>query len=125
MNAEQVRHLEQSLLQELADTMGQNAVSLHLTETKAAASASTMGGLSGNGHHSASGPGVHFVIHQVSQSLVEDGPDEDEVLQVFARVGVEHDLVTISLVPAPVDVVGFVLHVEGPEGSGILLELAP
>lgn len=56
--------------------MRKYAVSLHLPETKATASAPTMSWLACNGNNCTSSTSIHFVVDQVAQSLVENRPNE-------------------------------------------------
>lgn len=122
MNAELVGHQEQPFPQEIADPVRDDAVSLHLAEPQTARPAPAVSGLPSQSHHWSSRPRVHLVVDQVAQPLVVDGPNEDEIFQSLPRVGVEHELVAVFLVAEAVQLLGLALHVERPEGSGILRE---
>lgn len=62
MDSEQIWDQEKSLSEEVADTMRNDAVPFHLTESQTTCPASAVGGLPGYGHHRASGSGVHLVV---------------------------------------------------------------
>jgi hypothetical protein len=55
----------------------------------------------------------------VTQALVVDGADEDEVLEAVAGEGVGHVLVAVLLVALEVEVAGVGREVEGAEGGGV------
>ena len=80
MDAELIGHQEESFSKEVTDSMRNDAVSLHLSETQTSCPTSSVGGLSGESYNWSSGTCVHLIIDQMSQSLVVDGPDEDEIL---------------------------------------------
>ncbi len=84
MDPELVRNQEEPLSEEVADAVRDDAVSLHFSEPETSSPASPMGGLASDCHHRSSLPGVHLIIDQMSQPLVVDGSDEDEILKSFA-----------------------------------------
>jgi hypothetical protein len=117
VNAELVRNQEQPFSQEVADSMRDDAVALHLAEAQTACPAPAVGGLASECHNWSPSPGIHLIIDQMSQSLVVNGPDEDKILQSFTGIGVEHEFISIFLVTSAVHLLGLALHVERPKGS--------
>lgn len=78
--------------------------------------------LPSNGYNWTSGPCIHFIINQMSQSLIINGTDENGVLKFLTTVRVEHDLISILLIPETVNLFCFLLHVKWSEWSSILKE---
>ena len=80
VDSEQIWNQEKSLSEEITDTVRNDAVPLHFTESQTSGPASSVGRLSGYGHHRPSGSGVHLIVDQMSQSLIVNRTDEDQIL---------------------------------------------
>lgn len=104
--------------------MGNNTVSLHLSEPQSSSPTPPVSGLPGDGNDRASWSSIHLVIHQVSQPLIKDRANENQVLQLLATVRIEHHLIAVLLVPKTMHLLSFHLHVERPERCSILAESA-
>ena len=124
MDPESIRNQTKSFPQEVTDTMRNDTISLHLTEPQASRSASTMCRLSRNGHNRTSWPGVHFIIDQMSESLIVNWSNENKVLKLLATVRVKHDLITVFLVTRFMNFNSLLFHVEWSKRSSVFLETA-
>lgn len=108
VNSVQVGNVAESFLQELRSTyrnrsvtVGDHAVTLHLSEPQTTVSASTLSRLLVEVLEFASGSGVNLVVDHVSQSLVVGRPDEDLGLQLLPGERIEHDLGSTGLTSLP------------------------
>ena len=124
MDSESIRHQAKPFSQEVTDTVRNDAISFHFTKSQTSCSTSTMRWLSGNGHNRTSRSGIHFIIDQVSQSLVVNWANENKVLKFLATVRVEHDLISVLLVARFMNFHSLLLKVECSEGSSVFLETA-
>jgi hypothetical protein len=84
MNSVLVGYQEQSFPQKVADSMRNNAIPFHFSKTKTPCSTSAVSWLSGDGNYRSSLPCIHFVIDQMSQSLIVDGSNKKQILQSFS-----------------------------------------
>lgn len=92
--------------------MGYYAVTLHFSEAQPASTTSAVGGLSRHGDHWTSGSGVDLIIDHVSEPLIIDRPDKDEVFKGSSRVRIHHEFVSVSLKASLVQLFGFRLGIE-------------
>lgn len=76
----------------LSLTVGDHAISFHLTKPQTSVSASTLGRLLVQILKFASCSGVNFVIDHVTKSLVVGWADEDLGFQLLTGEGIEHNL---------------------------------
>ena len=93
-----VRNIEQSFFKEPCRTMRNHAVTLHLTETKPAISATAFSWLPGQNLGGSTTPRMHLVLNHVLQSLVIRRSQEYHDLHLFATKAIVHDLISAELV---------------------------
>jgi len=104
--------------------MRYDTVSLHFTESQTSCTTSSVCRLSGDCYDRTSRPCVHFIIDQMSQSLVVNWTNENRILEFFTTIRIEHNFVSILLISETVDLFRFLLHVKWSEWGSILKELA-
>jgi hypothetical protein len=117
MNPESIWNSEQSFLQKIAHSMGNDTVSLHLSKSQSSWPSPSVSGLSCEGDYYSSASSIHLIIDEVAQTLVVDRPDKYQILKWFACVGIEHLLVSITLISSLVKLSALLYHVEIAERS--------
>ena len=122
VDPELVTHDEQSFSKEFADPMGNDAISLHLSEAKPTCSASAVSRLTGECHHWSSAPGIHLIVYQVPQTLVVNRSNKQQIAKLLTRVRVKHDLVSELLIACLMELFGLLFDMEATEGSGVVRE---
>eukprot|EP00568_Trieres_chinensis_P019218 CAMPEP_0183327902 /NCGR_PEP_ID=MMETSP0160_2-20130417/84003_1 /TAXON_ID=2839 ORGANISM="Odontella Sinensis, Strain Grunow 1884" /NCGR_SAMPLE_ID=MMETSP0160_2 /ASSEMBLY_ACC=CAM_ASM_000250 /LENGTH=611 /DNA_ID=CAMNT_0025496047 /DNA_START=360 /DNA_END=2190 /DNA_ORIENTATION=+ len=105
----------------LAAAVRDEAVALHLTHAKSSITGSPLQGLAGEHCHRTTGTGVHLVIHQVLESLVECRANEDSGVQGTSCVSLVHGLIPMALVSHGVKAHTDVLDCDICERGGIPL----
>jgi hypothetical protein len=98
MHAVAVRDVEESLLQEPGRPVRDHAVALHLTESKATVTSSSLSRLSCQNLSGTSTSRVDFVAHHMLQTLIVGRTQEDHDLKLLASEAIVHDFVSVSLV---------------------------
>lgn len=83
-----------------------------------------MSWLAGNCDYWSSLPCIHLIVNQMSQSLIVDRANENEIFKSFSWVGVEHKLVTIFLIACLMNLLCFFLHIKGSKRSGVFRKSA-
>lgn len=97
-NSVKVRDLEKSFSEELGCSVGDHAVSLHLSESEAAISRSSFSGLLVEILKLSSGPCMDLVSNHVLESLVVSWAEENLGLYSLSCKGIVETLVSVLLI---------------------------
>mmetsp|Transcript_59656 Transcript_59656/g.129706 ORF Transcript_59656/g.129706 Transcript_59656/m.129706 type:complete len:456 (-) Transcript_59656:728-2095(-) len=127
MHSVVVALVEQALLEELCGTVGDHAVTLHLSEPQTTVSPTTLEGLPGQDLHFAAGARVDLVVDHMLESLVVRRAEENGCDHPATCLAVVHDLRASLLVSASVQLLGNVLdrHLDEGRGVGLLTDDRP
>jgi len=101
--------------------VGDHAVTLHLTETQATVTRTTLHRLPRQDLHWSTCPSMDLIINHVLETLVVGGPDEDLSLELPTRVPIVHDFEAALLVSALLEEVGDGFDSDVGEGGGVSL----
>lgn len=122
VDPEGVRNLEQTLLEEGSSTMGNHAITFHLSETETTITSTTLDGLARHNLDRTARPSVNLVVYHMAETLVVSGSEEDLRAELFARVAVEHDFKASRLVALLAQELGDDIYRDVGERSGITFE---
>eukprot|EP00042_Codosiga_hollandica_P059448 m.916303 g.916303 ORF g.916303 m.916303 type:complete len:306 (-) comp60162_c0_seq1:2712-3629(-) len=114
-----VRHIEQTFLEDVGDTVRDHAVALHFTNTQAAVTRTTLHRLTGKDLHRSARARVDLVVHHVLESLVVRGSEVNLCIELAAGEAVVEHLVSVFVVVVPLQRGCDMLHADGGEGRCI------
>lgn len=87
-----------SLFKEITSTVSNNTISFHLTETETTTTRTTMCRLTNNSYNRSSWSRIHLIIDQMSESLIEGGPEVDLCCETHACIWIVKHFVSVSLI---------------------------
>lgn len=116
-----VTDIKEPLFEEASGTVGDHAVALHLTKTKAAVARPTLSGLTSKDLGRATATRMHLVAHHMLQTLVISGAQEDLDVESLASPSIVHCFISALLVAQTVELGLVLVHILVVEGSSIAL----
>mmetsp|Transcript_45184 Transcript_45184/g.105648 ORF Transcript_45184/g.105648 Transcript_45184/m.105648 type:complete len:224 (+) Transcript_45184:255-926(+) len=116
-----IRDIEKPFLQEFGCSVGDDAITLHLSKSQAAFFGTAFCWLSHQCLHWPSGSRLDLVAHHVLQALVVHRPDEDLVCEWTSSVSIPDLFVSEALEAHVMQPARDVLHRHAGEGRGIPL----
>lgn len=119
MHSVAVRDIEQALFKETSGTVRDHTITLHLSESEATVTCSTLSGLSRENLGRSTTSRVDLIAHHMLQALIIGRVQEDHHFHALASEAVVHDLVTIPLVAQAVQLVRDVVDCLALERRGI------
>lgn len=104
--------------------MRNDTIPFHFSKSKTSSTTSPMCRLSGDGNNRTSGPCIHFIINQMSQSLIVDRTNKNRIFQLLPTVRIEHHFIPVLLITESMDLLGLILHIKWSEWSSIFTKPA-
>mmetsp|Transcript_38401 Transcript_38401/g.115055 ORF Transcript_38401/g.115055 Transcript_38401/m.115055 type:complete len:461 (-) Transcript_38401:2045-3427(-) len=102
-------------------SVGDETVAFHLSHPQPSVAGSTLEGLTGQHRHGPSRAGVHLVVDEMLETLVERRTDEDSGVERTAGVSLIHGLVAVTLISHGMETHTDILDGHVREGGGVAL----